>query len=1096
MAIRFGNGFGIGASNNGGGGSLSFFTNISAIASYLSGFMSDFRNPDFNEYGLDGNDGHYINDGGGDMYDDGNATSPWLISNATYTGSSAYNSIQDYPFSVDYSNNGVGTINTSFGYVSLGYSGPSLLPLTVIGTRATIASPGTPIGFQCGGNIGADGGGTFVEGNIYTGNTVSGFTVHSYYRETYDAGDPSVCDVFILLGHPDWNSVFGDVFYGGDPSNQSCGSFLYTTGNGAQNILAIKTLLSKPNGSNEVTFSEVNTVVDNFILRIKEAKENILITPTPTPTMTPTPSGVPLTQFSPNGTNGPNGLITWLDYTTGINASNNLIDQSPFYNDFSYTGANPYTNGVTGYTFTGAGSYASALSVTQYNQIVNSFTIEMWVKIPSIPGTMSLLAAGGNSSGGWALRVDGSGNQLNFVKYNVADQTVNLPFTLQSNTWYHIVAAQGGTSLTYMINGEIVGASNSGANNNLSIPNGTVNVAKDFYTTTNVALVLGSLKVYDNCRSSADILSAFEASKAGYGFAGTTPTPTPTNTMTPTMTPSPSAALHPYSYQVISNTNTLGNFVGDGLGLACEAVECLTSMNCSTVSDPTLYFNNQTPGVGDYVYSGDNINNTAQLTDGYYIINDGNFGFTLVEIVSDQIVSLPACVTPTPTMTPSPTGTPVPPTPTPTMTPSPSTQYMVPLEIGIIPEIDYIIFDGVTYSASTIVNVVKGQAYSISTGDGSFFNYAGTGLAPFTPNASSIAITVTGSTAFVQAITNTPPTPTPSITPSMTPTMTMTPSLTPSATMDVTPTMTPSLTPTMTMTPTASPSSASAPMVVTISEVGSDVVMSASGTVDLSGLTLAQSDFGPIGGGGLGINTATFICGSNSSYGSTYSGFTSVPSNFGSGSGGGNNSASGDIFGIIYQGTPPHFLVVPTGYTSGANISSTQTFTGTTLSTLGLTNGTYTYTWSGGSIDVVVGGPAPTPTPTPSTGAVGAGWNFYDTAGTVITNPPLSDGQILMYTNAGGPPTSTYSPNNGTAQYVLIYKKNSAGTDYTTQFANLQSNGGTINITQNGNTATYVGSSGEFNFDPAGFLVIPTAIQTVTVASPFTFADTITITIS
>ena len=40
------------------------------------------------------------------------------------------------------------------------------------------------------------------------------------------------------------------------------------------------------------------------------------------------------------------------------------------------------------------------------------------------------------------------------------------------------------------------------------------------------------------------------------------------------------------------------------------------------------------------------------------------------------------------------------------------------------------------------------------------------------------------------------------------------------------------------------------------------------------------------------------------------------------------------------------------------------------------------------------------------------------------------------------------------------------------------------------------GTSGAFNFDPGGFLVIPTAIQTVTVASPFTYADTITITIS
>jgi hypothetical protein len=137
----------------------------------------------------------------------------------------------------------------------------------------------------------------------------------------------------------------------------------------------------------------------------------------------------------------------------------------------------------------------------------------------------------------------------------------------------------------------------------------------------------------------------------------------------------------------------------------------------------------------------------------------------------------------------------------------------------------------------------------------------------------------------------------------------------------------------------------------------------------------------------------------------------------------------------------------------------------------------------------------PTATPTPTATSGGAGWNFYETSGTVITNPPTSNGEILIY--GGGPPTSTYNPNNGGGgSYILIYKNDSAGTDYTTQFTNLETNGGTINITQNGNTATYVGVSGAFMLDPVGYLVVPTAIQTVTVASPFTFADSITITIS
>ena len=289
MAIRFGNGFGVGASNGGGGSSLSFFTNITTITTYLKGYMSDFRNPDFYSYVLDG-DGHYIYDGDNDMFDTGNFTTPWLISNVTYSGSSSNQN--DYPHSVDYQTNGTGTLDTSFGYTSLGFSSPNFLPLTVIGTRATIASPGTPIGFQCGGNSGADGSGSHVEGNIYTGDTVSGFTVHAYYSETYDAGDPSTCSVFILLGHPNWNSVFGDVFYGGDSDTNGNGAFLYTSGGGTQNILAIKTLLSKDNGV-EVTFSEVNAVVDNFIMRIGESQVSPTPTPTASVTPTPTPSSTP-----------------------------------------------------------------------------------------------------------------------------------------------------------------------------------------------------------------------------------------------------------------------------------------------------------------------------------------------------------------------------------------------------------------------------------------------------------------------------------------------------------------------------------------------------------------------------------------------------------------------------------------------------------------------------------------------------------------------------------------------------------------------------------------------------------------------------------
>jgi hypothetical protein len=703
-----------------------------------------------------------------------------------------------------------------------------------------------------------------------------------------------------------------------------------------------------------------------------------------------------------------------------------------------------------------------------------------------------------------------------------------------------------------------------------------------------------------------------------------TPTPTPTDTPVPTDTPTPTPINHGFQYTLIDRTNTTGPF-GTDLGLACEGVSCLESEDCTISGSFDVYFDNPNVSVGDYAYLGANSNVLASITDGYYILSDGEFNAPFIfEFVSNQVVALLTCVAPTATPTSTPTVTP---TPGPTSTPTPTPE-MASLYIDIVMGYDGISFGGVTYTSDTTISVVKNQQYSITafSGSGLFQNWEGTNVNLPVPNSSNTIVTITGDTATLKAVfpemtpTPTPtstPTPTPTVNPTATPTPdptdtptptpvqtgstfytvvisqtdldsavnsgannnrvkvvykdennltttkyyteagtytndicvlsgitityyvgnipkapgstestvtntfiscgagiptptpipTDTPTPNPTDTPTPTPTMvatsTPTPTPTATevpatSTPTPTPTSGSAPMTVTITEVGSNVVMSASGTVDLSGLTLVSSSAGPFGNGGLGISNATFVCGASGSSGSSYSGFTSVPSNFGSGSGLPHSSGTGQSFGVIMNMAPPYLLIVPTGYTSGANISSSQTFTGQTLSSLGLTNGTYTYTWSGGSIDVVVGiglgGPTPTPTPT-SVGGGSGSWYFYLTSNTVVNQPPLSNGQILFYTSASGAPRSTYNPNAGSANFVMIYKMDSAGTDYTTQFTNLQDNGGTLNITQNGNTATYVANGGgQVMLDPAGFLLVSTSLQTATVASPFTFSDIISIT--
>ena len=374
----------------------------------------------------------------------------------------------------------------------------------------------------------------------------------------------------------------------------------------------------------------------------------------------------------------------------------------------------------------------------------------------------------------------------------------------------------------------------------------------------------------------------------------------------------------------------------------------------------------------------------------------------------------------------------------------------------------------------------------------------------------------------------------PPSTPTPTPTVTITSTPTSTVTSTPTNTVTPSTTPTNTPTPTPT---AGATGLLTISEVGSDVVMSVSGTIDLTGLTLVASNVGPSGGGGLGTNNASFLSGPTGLFYDQYSGFTITPSNFGTGGGLSRDLSSGDMFGVIGDNStpPPYFLVVPTGYTSGTQITSTQTFTGQTFTTLGLTVGTYTYTWSGGSFDVVIGNggggttatptptstvtptntstttptpsvtttntPTTTSTPTPtSAGAGGTGegsWFFYSDEGSMNAGPPLGNGNALFWNqNAGN--FETYNPNyTGSTFQIYLALNDSTGTSYTTQFSGLTT-GGTITLSQNGDTATYALGNGQAVIDgPPGslffYMNITSGTQTKTSNAAFVSGSTISV---
>jgi hypothetical protein len=346
------------------------------------------------------------------------------------------------------------------------------------------------------------------------------------------------------------------------------------------------------------------------------------------------------------------------------------------------------------------------------------------------------------------------------------------------------------------------------------------------------------------------------------------------------------------------------------------------------------------------------------------------------------------------------------------------------------------------------------------------------------------------------------PTPTPTNTPTGTSEPTSTPTPTPTTT------STPTPTPTLTQTPTPTNSITPSGFTITIVESGSDVVMSASGSLNINDLILVESGAGPYGGGGIGPSTATYLMGTTGVTFDNYSGFTTNPTSFGSGSGGGSTTSSGDVFGVITQGVPPYLLVVPNGYTSGTAISSTQTFASASFTSLGLTPGTYTYTWGSGgnadSINVTIGGagvtPTPTatsvtPTPTPSSGYTNDGWLFYSPDNQPVLDPPSNNGNTTFIIGS----TGTYNPNyTGGTLNLYFNVNNSVGTSYLSEFSGLNDSGGTITISQGSSEAIYSGNSLNYQIN-SNFLVlsVSNSAQMIQSAStPFVSGTTINVVVS
>lgn len=256
------------------------YEQLNTITSYLRNYVTELRNPQFFLYRLDGT-AYTITDGGNDMFDaGGNSTAPWLRAGTNYTSPGSITI--SIPPALPYSSQSRTLTDTNFGYASFGYTQSAgtfpaaqssiYHPLTMFGAR----SGSGPIGWQKAGNIGADGLGNIETGSLYTGSVINGFTTYAYYRQTYgQASDPNICDVYMLFGHPNWNSNFGTVAWSASLDKGGQGGALYATGS-ASNLLAVTTLLSRsgstPTGpSLLISASDLQTVVTNYTTRMKEA---------------------------------------------------------------------------------------------------------------------------------------------------------------------------------------------------------------------------------------------------------------------------------------------------------------------------------------------------------------------------------------------------------------------------------------------------------------------------------------------------------------------------------------------------------------------------------------------------------------------------------------------------------------------------------------------------------------------------------------------------------------------------------------------------------------------------------------------------------
>jgi len=174
---------------------------------------------------------------------------------------------------------------------------------------------------------------------------------------------------------------------------------------------------------------------------------------------------------------------------------------------------------------------------------------------------------------------------------------------------------------------------------------------------------------------------------------------------------------------------------------------------------------------------------------------------------------------------------------------------------------------------------------------------------------------------------------------------------------------------------------ADASVLIDISQVGSDVVATGSGALDLADLTYYFSE--PISGVVVPSNAVVLV---GTGELDVYK-YASGPASFGTGVQTDASSYSGNLIGVNGGAYSQPLIFVPHEYVSGSELSGSATWDSASFASLGLKPGVYNYTWGSGaaadSLTVSIGVPEPSTWAMMLLGFAGLGFAAYRRASKV-----------------------------------------------------------------------------------------------------------------